>query len=228
MTPSGSSSNSSPPNAAVAAVANAAAAAQTAGTSGNFASLPANSLPFNMMNMSSVPFNQAAYQLMQQHQQQASLIQQAQEAMRTPRKGAKKQKGSGGTAISPPASLTPAQLTQLQMSQSLPGFNAVNAPYGLLNYAAMGNANGGIDSGAPRGRWSEEMTFRLIDLRTKMDPKFRTIARPDKLWYEITQTICMEFGAALPKQSTKDKCQATRACADSDVNVRLCVFCASF
>ncbi len=55
------------------------------------------------------------------------------------------------------------------------------------------------------------MTNKLIELRTKMDARFRTVARPDKLWAEITQAIVSQFNAQLPRQSTKDKWKNLRS-----------------
>ena len=194
----------------------------------NFGTIPANSLSFNLpLNMNSFPFQ--AQQFMQQHaaaqaaqaqaasqqqQHQQHQQQQQQQQQQTPSKGGiKKQKGLGGVAMPvPPPTISPVQLAQFQQMSAagLPGFTGVNAPYSLLGYAAIGGGNnpGGaaVMESTPRGRWSEEMTQRLIELRTKMDAKFRTIARPDKLWADITQNICQEFGAVLSRQSTKDKC----------------------
>lgn len=206
--------------AAAAAVANAAAAAQTAGVSnvvgGGFGggasslSLPANSIPFGMglpMGIGGFPFG--AQQFIQQ---QAAAQQAAAASSGTPGKSSKKQKGPSGSVVPPPPpannTLTAAQIAHFQQLAASQNNLPLNNPYGFLhNYALGGAPAAGTTDGAPRGRWSEEMTFRLIELRTKMDGRFRTVARPDKLWYEITQAICTEFGATLPKQSTKDKCQ---------------------
>ena len=118
----------------------------------------------------------------------------------------KKQKGVTGAPLPAPI---------------LPGMNPSHfaafmaGPYGNpASMAAAAAANNGgaapgfepqMMSGMPRGRWTEEMTKRLIDLRTKMDSKFRSVARPDRLWAEITTAIQTEFSAQLPRQSTKDK-----------------------
>lgn len=123
----------------------------------------------------------------------------------------KKQKGVTGAPI--PAPILPGGMNPSHFAAFMAG------PYGNpanMAAAAAGVNNGGqggnvtfdgpqMMSGMPRGRWTEEMTKRLIDLRTKMDAKFRSVARPDRLWAEITTAIQTEFSAQLPRQSTKDK-----------------------
>jgi hypothetical protein len=135
--------------------------------------------------------------------QQAVAAQQAS----TPGKSAKKQKiGPTGVAVSPSGTLSQAQFAQF--SQSLGGNGFPGGPIGqYLTNGYFGAAGMGPPDSTPRGRWSEEMTNKLIELRTNMDPQFRSIARPDKLWEKITNDIAQEFGAALQKQSTKDKCE---------------------
>jgi len=63
----------------------------------------------------------------------------------------------------------------------------------------------------PRGRWSDGMTYRLIELRSKSEPRFRMTARPDKLWSEVSTHIQKEFHVVLPRHSTKDKWKNLRS-----------------
>ncbi|KAL8039667.1 hypothetical protein ABFX02_10G051000 [Erythranthe guttata] len=65
------------------------------------------------------------------------------------------------------------------------------------------NNNGGGDGGA--GRWPRQETLTLLEIRSRLDPKFKEANQKGPLWDEVSRIMCEEHGYQRSGKKCREK-----------------------
>ncbi|XP_047978190.1 trihelix transcription factor PTL-like [Salvia hispanica] len=86
-------------------------------------------------------------------------------------------------------------------------------PYDMLIFTSANNNNNNNNSGAVgnafesggAGRWPRQETLNLLEIRSRLDPKFKEANQKGPLWDEVSRIMCEEHGYQRSSKKCREK-----------------------